>query len=126
MTHLLDCMVSYFGLDDTERPNYRRYVCYHIFAGPGPTVGTGVAAITTLAVHNEDPQWTSCQQLHSVKAGGAAAALAAAVRYLDAYHQTDHLQKVQSDIRGFDAGPSAKAPPMPETPFRKARRVGVL
>jgi len=101
MTQLLDCLVNYFGLDENERPGYRRYYCYHVVAGPGPRVGGGVASITTLALHDETQRCTSCQHFHAVETGGPEAAIAAAVRYLDAYHDGDHLWKVQSDIRGL-------------------------
>jgi hypothetical protein len=107
MTRMLDCLVSYFGLDENERAGVRRYFCYHIVAGPGPTTGAGVASITTLALHDETERCTYCQNFHTVKAGGPAAAMAAAVQYLDAYHERDHLRKVQSDIRGLQGDPGA-------------------
>jgi hypothetical protein len=72
-----------------------------------------VATVTTLAVHEESARCTYCQNFHKVRAGGPAAALAAAIRYLDAYHEGDHLQKVQSDIRGLDPNQAGKAVPMP-------------
>lgn len=103
MTRMLDCLVSYFGLDENDRAGFRRYYCYHISAGPGPTTGAGVAAVTTLAIHDETQRCTSCKNFHMVMAGGPAAALAAAVRYLDAYHEHNHLRKVQSDIRGLQS-----------------------
>ena len=34
MTEMLDCLVSYIGLDENERPTYQRYFCYHIVAAP--------------------------------------------------------------------------------------------
>jgi hypothetical protein len=108
MMGILDCLVSYFGLDDNERPNYRRYFCYHILAGPGPTPGAGVASVTILAVHKETERCRYCQNFHTVEAGGPLEAMAAAVRYLDAYHEKDHLWKVQSDIRGLGAEINAR------------------
>ena len=110
---MLDCLVSYFGLDENNRPGYGRYFCYHVFAGPGPTPGAGVAVITTVAIHDEAPRCTSCKHFHAVEAGGPAAALAAAVRYLDAFHQHDHVHKVQSDVRG--------APTVDAVPFAGSR-----
>src|SRR5947209_4329887 len=98
MAEPLDCLVNYFGLDENERPDYRRYFCYHILAGPGPKLGAGVASVTTLALHDETERCTYCQNFHTVEAGGPAAAIAAAIRYLDAYHERDHLRKVQSGI----------------------------
>ena len=98
---MLDCLVSYFGLDEDERAGFRRYFCYHIAAGPGPAPGAGVASITTLALHDETQPQTYCQNFHTVEAGGPEAAMAAAVHYLDACHELDHLRKVQSDIRGL-------------------------
>ena len=99
MTRMLDCLVSYFGLDEEERPTYRRYFSYHIVAGPGPTPGSGVASITTLAIHNDAERCNSCPNFHVVETGGPRAALTKAVRYLDAYHGEDHLRKAQSEIR---------------------------
>jgi len=101
MMRMLDCLVSYFGLDENKRPGLQRYFCYHIVAGPGPTPGAGVASITTLALHDEAERCTYCQNFHMVEAGGPAAAMAAAVHYLDAHHEQDHLRKVQSDTRSF-------------------------
>jgi hypothetical protein len=102
MKRILDCLVSYFGLDEEDRPTYRRYFCYHIVAGPGPTVGSGVAAITTLAISNENERCTYCRNLHTVESGGPARAMAKAIRYLDSYHENGHMRRVQSEIRGLD------------------------
>src|SRR5208282_3408569 len=109
MTRMLDCLVSYFGLNEDERAGVRRYFCYHIIAGPGPTTGAGVASIATLALHDETQRCTYCQNFHTVEAGGPAAALAAAVHYLDAYHELDHVRKVTSDIRDLQADASTDA-----------------
>jgi hypothetical protein len=121
MARMLDCLVSFFGLDENDRPTYRRYFCYHIFAGPGPTTGAGIAAITTLAVHDEDERCSSCRHFFAVPTGGPATALATAAHYLDAYHQRDHLWKVQSDIRGLDEDQSTETALSPEVPFRASR-----
>jgi hypothetical protein len=106
MTSILDCLVSYFGLDEAGQPTYRRYFCYHVVAGPGPTAGSGVASITTLAIYNDAERCTSCQNFHVVDTGGPAAALAKALQYLESYHDQDRLRKVQSDIRGLADGES--------------------
>ncbi|HEV3144483.1 MAG TPA: hypothetical protein VGZ47_11405 [Gemmataceae bacterium] len=103
MTRILDSLVSYFGLDENERPEYRRYFCYHIVAGPGPTPGSGVAMIKMLAIYDAAERCTSCQNFHIAEVGGPAAALAAALRYLDAYHQDDHVRKVQSEVRNHSS-----------------------
>ena len=89
MTRMLDCLVSYFGLDENERAGFQRYFCYHIAADPGPTTGAGVASITTLALHDECQRCTYYQNLHTVETGGPAAALTVAIHYLDAYHDGD-------------------------------------
>jgi hypothetical protein len=60
-----------------------------------------VASITTLAAHDETRRCTYCQNFHVVEAGGPAAAVATAVRYLDACHREDRLEKVQSEGRGL-------------------------
>ncbi len=109
MTQMLDCMVNYFGLDEDERPGYRRYVCYHIVAGPGPTEGSGVASITTVAIYDDSERCTYCQHLHAVDTGGPAAALAKAIRYLDSYHASDRMRRIQSAIRDLGGDPPAEA-----------------
>src|SRR5947209_262608 len=101
MKPILDCLVSYFGLNEEGRPTYRRYFCYHVVAGPGPKAGGGVAWITVLAVHNEAERCTYCRTMHPVAEGGPAAALAEAIHYLDMHHGQDRLRKEQSDIRGL-------------------------
>jgi hypothetical protein len=98
---MLDCLVSYFGLDEEERPTYRRYFLYHILAGPGPMTGSGLASITTLAIYDNAERCTSCQHFHAADTGGPAAAIAKAIQYLDVYHAEDHLRRVQSEIRGL-------------------------
>jgi hypothetical protein len=109
MTRMVDCVVSYFGLDENDRPTFRRYFCYHIVAYPGPAEGSGCAMVATLSVHDEHKRCDYCERLHTVETGGPEAALAAAVRHLDSWHENDHMQKVQSDLRGFGDGPSAAA-----------------
>jgi hypothetical protein len=101
MKPILDCLVSYFGLDEEERPTYRRYFCYHVAAGPGPTAGGGVAWITTLALSDESERCTYCRTMHPVAEGGPAAALTEAIQYLDMHHGPDRLRKVLSDVRGL-------------------------
>src|SRR5947209_4860456 len=117
MQTILDCVVNYFGLDEEDRPTYRRYFCYHVVAGPGPTAGAGVAWITTLAVHSADERCTYCRTMHPAETGGPAAALAAAVRYLDAYHGHNRLRKVQSLIRGLAGERPPEAPEPCGTPL---------
>jgi hypothetical protein len=117
MTRMLDCLVSYFGIDENDRPTYRRYFCYQVVAGPGPTDEAGIAVVTTLAVHDETERCTSCQKLHAVETGGPEAAIAAAVRYLDSYHERDrraahpngaagasHSRKATRPVRGESCG----------------------
>jgi hypothetical protein len=127
MTQILDCLVSYFGLEEDQQPTYRRYFCYHIVAGPGANAGAGVASVTTLAVHDQSERCTYCQNFHAVETGGPAAAIAAAIQYLDSYHVRDHLRKVQSDIRGLRndglADARVAASPYPLT-HRLGERVG--
>ena len=125
MTRMLDCMVSYFGLDEDERAGFQRYFCYHIVAGPGPRAGAGVASVTTLALHDETQRCTYCQNFHTVETGGPAAAMAAAVHYLDTYHQMDHLRKVQSDIRGLQGDLATDAVQSPGTRFLVSQGQGV-
>ena len=110
MKRILDCLVSYFGLDEKGRPSYRRYFCYHIVAGPGPTAGSGVASITTLAIYDENERCTSCQNFHAVDTGGPAAAITRALRYLNAYHGKDRLRRVQSEFRDLVIDPRVEVP----------------
>ena len=105
MRTMLDCLVNYFGLNEDGGDVLRRYFCYHIVAGPGPTEEAGVAFIATLAVHNPSERCTSCQTVHAVRTGGPAAAVAKAIRYLDAYHEGDRLRKVQSEVRWAGGDP---------------------
>ena len=120
MTRLLDCLVSYFGLDEDDRPALRRYFCYHILAGPGPTKGSGVASITMVAVYDASRRCDSCHRFHAVEAGGPETALATAVRYLDAYHERDHVLRVPSDVRDVPGGEQG-LPRSPEASFHAAR-----
>ena len=118
MAPMLDCLVSYYGLDEYGRPSDYRYFCYHVLAGPGPRPGAGVAAVVTVAVYDETKRCTYCQNFHRVEAGGPAAALDAALRYLDAYHGSDRLWKEVSAIRGLRGEQPAGAAPPHETGFR--------
>jgi len=112
MTHLLDCLVGYFGLDEADQPTCRRYYCYHILAGPGPMPGAGMATIATLAIYDEAERCTSCQNFHMADTGGPAAALARAIRYLDAYHGENRLRRVQSAIRDLGGEPPVATAPL--------------
>jgi hypothetical protein len=96
---MLERLVSYFGLDENGNPTSRRFLSYKIVAGPGPDDDSGVASIVTLALSNPSDRCDSCQHFHTVEKGGAAAAMAAAIRYLDVSHAGQHLQKVESDLR---------------------------
>jgi hypothetical protein len=120
MTPMLGCLVSYFGLDENDQPTYRRYFCYHIVAGPGPTAGSGVASITTLAVYEQTERCTSCQDFHAVDTGGPDAALAKAVRYIDAYHEGDCLRKTQSEVRNLGNPSADVALPASPSPAKAA------
>jgi hypothetical protein len=97
---VLERLVTYYGLDEDGEPASRRFLSYKIIAGPGPTEGSGLASILTLALSNPSEGCVDCQKSHTVETGGAAAALAAAIRYLDAFHEGERLWKVESDVRG--------------------------
>jgi hypothetical protein len=99
MAEIMDCLVNYFSLDCGEHGVPRRYFSYYIVAGPGPTSDSGVANIATLSVFDSSERCNSCTVFHAVQEGGPAAAIAKALRYLDAYHQEDRLRKVQTAIR---------------------------
>ena len=121
MAPMLDCLASYYGLDEYGRPSYWRYFCYHVLAGPGPTPGSGVAAVVTVAIYDESQRCTYCQNFHRAEAGGPAAALDAALRYLDAYHGQDRLWKVLSAVRGLRGEQPTGAAPPSETGFHALR-----
>jgi hypothetical protein len=99
MAEMLDCLVSYFSEDVNAEGTPRRYLSYHVLAGPGPSPDSGVASITPLASYDENAICDSCERVFAVKAGGPAAAIEAALVYMDAYHEGDRLRKVQSEIR---------------------------
>jgi hypothetical protein len=103
MAEMLDCFVSFFTDETNDDGLPRRYLSYQIVAGPGPTSGSGVASITSLAAYDENQICNTCERVFAVKAGGPAAAMDEALVYMDAYHEGDNLRKVQSEIRGLAA-----------------------
>jgi hypothetical protein len=96
----LERVVTYYGLDEDGEPTSRRFLRYQIIAGPGPTTGSGLASIITLAVSNLREGCEYCRKVHTVEQGGPPAAMAVAIHYLDTYHGADRLRKVESDVRG--------------------------
>jgi hypothetical protein len=98
MAEMLDCLVSYFSSEASDEGMPKRYISYHIAAGPGPTDSGGVATITVLAANNQ-ALCESCERFHAVKAGGPQAAIDRALRHLDAWHEGENLRKVQTKIR---------------------------
>jgi hypothetical protein len=102
MAEIVDCLVNYFSLNAGENGVPRRYFSYHIVGGPGPTPGSGVASIATLAVFDPSERCDSCTVFHAVREGGPTAAVVKAIRYLDAYHEGDLLRKVQTAFRGSE------------------------
>ena len=105
MAQILDCLVSYFGLDEEQKPELRRYFCYHIIGGPGPEEESGVATLTTLAVYDENERCTFCRTFHAVETGGPAAAIAKVIHYLDDVHRGMHVRRVESEIRSLGEVP---------------------
>ena len=99
MAEMLDCLVSYFSQDTNAEGLPRRYLTYHVVAGPGPAPEGGVASITPLAAYDENAICNTCERVFAVKAGGPAAALEEALVYMDAYHEGDRLRKAQSEVR---------------------------
>lgn len=99
MAEMLDCLVSYFSAESNAEGLPRRYLCYHVVAGPGPITDGGVASITPLAAYDENEICGTCERVFAVKAGGPAAALEEALVYMDAYHEGDRLRKAQSEVR---------------------------
>ena len=103
MAEILDCFVNYFSEDTNDEGMPRRYLSYHLVAGPGPTPESGVASITPLAAYYEIEICAACERVFAVKSGGPAAAIEEALVYMDAYHEGDRLRKVQSEVRRFPA-----------------------
>jgi hypothetical protein len=99
MAEMLDCLVSYFSEDANAEGLPRRYLSYHVVAGPGPTPDGGVASITPLAAYDENVVCETCERVLAVKAGGPGAALEEALVYMDAYHEGDRLRRVRSEVR---------------------------
>jgi hypothetical protein len=124
MARKLDCLVSYFGFAEDERAGMRRHFSYRIQARPGPIAGAGVAVITKLTGPEEAEGDTAAEKFHVVETGGPAAAIGAAVRYLDAYHRSDHLWKIQSDVRRLGEDPATEGAPTRTIPFRAYPPVG--
>ena len=110
MAEMLDCLVSYFSQDANDEGLPRRYLAYHVVAGPGPVPEGGVASITPLAAYDENEVCETCERVVAVKAGGPAAALEEALVYVDAYHEGDRLRRVQSELRRVPArtGPAGR------------------
>lgn len=100
MAEMLDCLVNYFSGDTSEDGLPRLYVCYQIISGPGTTEGGGLASISILSA-NHSGIWESSQRLHAVKEGGPEAALAKALRYVDAFHDDNYVRKVQTETRSI-------------------------
>jgi hypothetical protein len=101
MAEMLDCLVSYCSEDASAEGMPRRYLAYHVVAGPGPGPESGVASIAPLAAYDENEICDTCERVFAVKTGGPAAAMKEALLYMDAYHEGDRLQKVQSEIRSI-------------------------
>src|SRR5438445_3151363 len=103
MAEMLDCLVSYFSEDANAEGLPRRYLAYHVVAGPGPTPEGGVASITPLAAYYENEICETCERVFAVTDGGPAAAIEEALVYMDAFHEGNGLWKVHSGIRSSTA-----------------------
>jgi hypothetical protein len=91
-------LVTYYGLNEAGEPTSRRFLSYKVIAGPGPTEDSGLASIVILALSNPSEPRLYYETFHTVEEGGPAAAMAAAIQYLDACHNGQRLQKVESDV----------------------------
>jgi hypothetical protein len=103
MAEMLDCLVTYFSQDTNAEGMPRRYLSYHVVAGPGPIPEGGVASITPLAAYDENQICETCERVIAVNTGGPVAAIKEALIYMDAYHEGDRLRKVQSEMHSFPA-----------------------
>jgi hypothetical protein len=101
MAGMLDCLVYYFSEDTNAEGMPRRYLSYHVVAGPGPIPEGGIASITPLAAYDENVICETCERVLAVNAGGPSAAMEEALVYVNAYHEGDRLRKVQSEVRSL-------------------------
>jgi hypothetical protein len=108
MAEMLDCLVSYFSEDTNAEGLPRRYLSYFVVAGPGPPPGGGVASITPLAAYDENPVCKTCERVFAVKTGGPAAAMEEALVYINAFHESDRLRSVRSEVRSSRARTDAE------------------
>jgi hypothetical protein len=113
MGEMLDCLVTYFSEDTNAEGMPRRYLSYHVMAGPGPSPESGIASITALAAYDENQICDTCERVFGVKAGGPAAAMQEALVYMDAYHEGDRLRKAQSETRRVPARTDSAGPQEP-------------
>jgi hypothetical protein len=79
----------------------RRYLAYHVVAGPGPSAEGGIASITPLAAYDENEICDTCERVFAVQAGGPAAALEEALVDMDAFHEGGGLRKAHSEVRRY-------------------------
>ncbi len=99
MPEMLECHVSYFSEDASAEGMPRRYLSYLILAGPGPNPERGVASITPLAAYDENTICDTCERVFAVNTGGVDAAMQEALVYMAAYHESDRMRNVQTEIR---------------------------
>ena len=104
MTAMIDCMVNYFGGDESDAPT--QYFCYHVVGGPGPTEDEGIATITALSAYKDDEKCDACESYFFVaKTGGPEAAINKALEFLEGYHAGERLRGVRTEIRRSPAAP---------------------
>jgi hypothetical protein len=70
--------------------------------------------ITALAASHESELCISCEGVHFVQAGGPAAAVAKALRHLDAHHEGDGLRKVETPFRRLSQFPGGTGADRPD------------
>src|SRR5579872_1169988 len=92
MAEMLDCLVTFFSENTNAEGLPRRYLSYHVIAGPGPSPESGVASITPLTAYDENTICDTCERVFAVKAGGPAAAIEMALLYVGGYHEADRLR----------------------------------
>jgi hypothetical protein len=97
---MLERLVTYFGIDENGEPTLQRFLSFKVIAGPGPNSSSGLATIMPLAFSNTNEPSEPYHKVHTAKEGGAAAAMEAALHYLDAFYGEGRWRKVESDVRG--------------------------
>jgi rhodanese-related sulfurtransferase len=98
MAEILDCLVTYMSAKAHADGMPSKYICYHVVSGPGPVEGSGVASIGVVATTDASERHID-HLIHAAITGGPRAAIDLALHYVEAEHQGDSLERLQTEIR---------------------------